>query len=199
MTIAQLARAWSYELGRDRDDPKHRERDLVHILLEDIINGRLDSSGPDRNGQRLGLRWVTDNREAAYVEGTNLRELIGVKPTWVLDNVVVMKEAALDFARRRRLPLPSWWVDDFDIGPRSTRNAVGNTPKSASPSLGKQPRIMEYLSEHYPGGVPHPAQCPRKALRSAIIAWDSKLAPLDEETLKRTIDNHNSRFTKSPN
>ena len=55
MTIAQLTGAWSSELAEGGEDPKQCEQNLVHILMEDILNGRLDDSGPLRDdGQRLG-------------------------------------------------------------------------------------------------------------------------------------------------
>ena len=49
MTIAQLAGAWSSELAEGGEDPKQCEQNLVHILMEDILNGRLDDSGPLRD------------------------------------------------------------------------------------------------------------------------------------------------------
>jgi len=55
LTLAQLARAWSSELLEPGEDPTRWERELIHILQEDILNGRLDNSGPPRNGCRLGL------------------------------------------------------------------------------------------------------------------------------------------------
>ena len=45
MTIAQLTGAWSSELAEGGEDPKQCEQNLVHILMEDILNGRLDDSG----------------------------------------------------------------------------------------------------------------------------------------------------------
>src|SRR5689334_13596749 len=58
MTVAQLTVAWSSELAEGGEDPKHCEQNLGHILMEDIVNGRLDDSGPLVDGRRLGLTLV---------------------------------------------------------------------------------------------------------------------------------------------
>jgi hypothetical protein len=73
MTIAQLGGAWSSELAEGGEDPKQCEQNLVHILMEDILNGRLDDSGPLRDdGQRLGLRLITpENRGRASSRAAN--------------------------------------------------------------------------------------------------------------------------------
>jgi hypothetical protein len=69
----------------------------------------------------------------------------------------------------------------------------GRTSSVARASIvGKRPRIKVYLAEHYPKGVPSPAHCPRKILRSGLLNWDSNLAPLDEGTLKLAIDEFNA-------
>jgi hypothetical protein len=111
LTLAQLLPAWASELAGERSDAEHIERDLGHILLEDIVNGRLDEAGPLRDGRRLGLRLITPENRAGYLEGHQAHKLltsVGAFPS-VLHRLVVMKEAALDFARRHKLPPPSWW------------------------------------------------------------------------------------------
>ena len=117
LTIAQLTRAWSAELaGVEGDrDPRQLEQDLGHLLLEDIVNKRLDDAGPLAEGRRLGLRWITLDGRAGFLEGHQVRDLIlpGGAVSSVLHRIVVMKEAALDFARRHELPPPSWWTDAF--------------------------------------------------------------------------------------
>src|SRR6516162_9970674 len=98
MTVAELAGAWSSELTESGEDPTQCEQNLVHLLMEDIINGRLDDSGPLVDGGRLGLRLITPESRAAFIEGPELLELIGTKEAWLLHRVVIRKEAVLDFA-----------------------------------------------------------------------------------------------------
>ena len=201
MTIAQLAGAWSSELAEGGEDPKQCEQNLVHILMEDILNGRLDDSGPLRDdGQRLGLRLITPENRAGFIEGRQLLDLIHADQAWALHNVLVMKEAVLDFAQRHHLPSPSWWADSSTPTkvPNDTKVNVAkpNTEMVASRSVGKQPRILKYLSEHFPNGVPEPGLCPRRILKSDILEWDPYLDPLDEATLKKAIEKHNAGLIK---
>jgi hypothetical protein len=201
MTVAQLAGAWGSELTESGEDPTQCEQNLVHILMVDIINGRLDDSGPLVDGQRLGLRLITPESRAAFIEGPELLELIRTKEAWLLHRVVIRKEAVLDFAQRHQLPSPSWWTDS-----PSTPTEVPNDTKVnfvetnfravASRSGGKQSRILKLLSEHFPDGVPEPGLCPRQSLKSDILKWDPSLAPLDEATLKKAIDKYNADFSK---
>ena len=73
VTIAQLTGAWSSELAEGGEDPKQCEQNLVHILMEDILNGRLDDSGPLRDdGPRLGLRLITPEHKAGFIKGPQL-------------------------------------------------------------------------------------------------------------------------------
>ena len=163
LTIAQLTGAWSSELAKGGEDPKQYEENLVHIVLEDILNGRLDDSGPRRDdGQRLGLRLITPEYRAGFIKGPQLLELIQTDRFWVLHNVVIMKEAVLDFARRHQLPPPSWWADIASAPTEVLNNTRVNavtpvaTKAAGPPSRGKQPRIAEYLRHHFPAGVPGP-------------------------------------------
>ena len=81
--------------------------------------------------------------------------------------------------------------------PNDTKVNVGKAKvgAAATRSLGKQPRIRKYLSEHFPDGVPEPGLCPRYMLRSDILGWDPTLDPLDDATLKKGIDNYNASLT----
>jgi hypothetical protein len=201
MTIAQLTGAWSSELAKGGEDPKRCEQNLVHILIEDILNGRLDGSGPLRDdGQRLGVRLITPEHKAGFIKGPQLHELIHIDRSRVLRNVLVMKEAVLDFAQRHHLPSPSWWAESSTPTevPNDTKVNVAkpNTETVASRSVGKQPRILKYLSEHFPDGVPEPGLCPRRILKSDILEWDPYLDPLDEATLKKAIEKHNTGLIK---
>jgi len=116
LTIAQLVPAWAAELpGADRD-PAQLERHLSHFLLEDIINGRLDEAGPEVDGRRLGLRLVLPDSPPGFIEGQHVRRLIAARNdpvghSFVFNQVIVLKEAILDFASRHQLPAPSWWAD----------------------------------------------------------------------------------------
>ena len=64
LTVAQLARAWTAEIPGAEQDPRQFEQELVHLLLEDIVNKRSDDAGPLAEGRRLGLRLITpDGRQ----------------------------------------------------------------------------------------------------------------------------------------
>jgi hypothetical protein len=78
LTVAQLVGAWGPELGRLVPDPSRVEADLVHELLEDIINGRFDNSGPLCEGQRLGLRLITPKFGAGFLVGHEVRGLMAL-------------------------------------------------------------------------------------------------------------------------
>jgi hypothetical protein len=196
LPLAQLSEAWSSELAADGEDPRHCERNLVNLLKEDIINGRLDNSGPLREGRRLGLRLITDEWKAGFVEGTELFVPIREGHPWVLHRVALMKEAVLDFAQRRRLPSPSWWVDS--AGPPEVSNETNldtikpHSGEVPSRALGKQPRITEYLKAHHATGVPDPGLCPRHVLKADLLKWDPDLKPLDDATLKKAIETYNA-------
>ena len=110
LTISQLARAWAAEIPGAERDPQQFEQQLVHLLLEDIVNTRLDDTGPLVDGRRLGLRFVTPEGGAGFLDGGQVKDLILPGGVWTyhLDRIIVLKEAVLDFARRHELPRPSW-------------------------------------------------------------------------------------------
>jgi hypothetical protein len=162
--------------------------------MEDIVNGRLDDSGPLWEGRRNGVAIITPENKAGFIEGGRLVDLFRADPAAVLDRIIVMKDAALDFSRRSRLPPPSWW-NDLPEAPDLASNAVTDSVATAKPPAakrGKIPRILEYLAGHFPEGVPDPAYRPRKALRADLLRWDPDLDPLDEATLKKAIDSYNA-------
>jgi hypothetical protein len=110
-------------------------------------------------------------------EGRELYDLFPLHPEdrWVLHHIVVMKEAVHDFAERRELPAPSWWTSSADTPtPYNLTGATDASPiaKDKPRTLGKTPRIRQYLVEHYLEGVPEPALCPRKALKGKLIEWE---------------------------
>ena len=111
LTVNQLARAWAGELPGAEKEPTRFEQDLAHLLLEDVANGRLDDAGPLVEGQRLGLRIVTPDFRAGFLEGRKILDALrsGGDVEFLGHRIVVMKEAALTFAQSHNLPPPSWW------------------------------------------------------------------------------------------
>ena len=197
LTLSQLTRAWGEELEQGGRGRQHSVQDLVHSLKEDIVNGRLDDLGPLRKGRRLGVRLITSENKPILVEGRELLHLFNADHR-ILDYVIVMKEAVLDFARRHQLPPPSWWTDltakSTPTSQATTADVAEPVAKDVSQSVGKQPRIWEYFKGHYAEGVPDPAHCPRKDLKYKLLNWDPGLKPLDDGTLKKAIDNYNARL-----
>jgi len=65
---------------------------------------------------------------------------------------------------------------------------------------GKRPRIIALLQQWYPQGVPEPALCVRQTLISRLLKADPTLGPtLDEDTLKKAIDEYNGSIRTDPN
>src|SRR5262245_33535543 len=59
--------------------------------------------------------------------------------------------------------------------------------------LGKRPRVIKQLAEIFPvGRVPDPGNYSRKHLRREILKRDPSLKPLDEGTLKLSIEEFNA-------
>ena len=78
-------------------------------------------------------------------------------------------------------------ADDLRYWLKSQR-ATPNKQKA----LGKRPRVKKQLAEMFPGGVPDPGDCPRKDLRAELLKRDPSLKPLDDETLKLSIEEFNA-------
>jgi hypothetical protein len=78
-------------------------------------------------------------------------------------------------------------ADDLRYWLKSQR-AAPNKQKA----LGKRPRVKKQLAEMFSGGVPDPGGCPRKDLRAELLKRDPSLQPLNEETLKRSIEEFNA-------
>lgn len=159
LTVAQLARAWSAEIPGAKQDPQQFEQDLTQLLLEDIINKRLDDAGPLADGRRLGLRVITPEGKAGFLEGHQARDLIhsGDALAFSLNRIVVMKEAALYFARRHELPPPSWWIDTIaasteppnHLASDPLRKAASKSPAEAGLKRprGAKPKKLEQVKE----------------------------------------------------
>jgi hypothetical protein len=156
LTVAQLTRAWGHELANGGEADQYIQ-DLEHILLTDILNGRLDESGPFREDQRSGLRLITPENKAGIIQGQHVRDLLKTSPISRLSHrIVVMKEAALDFATRRDIPPPSWWTDgtsasaDTVITRKETHSIAGSptpAPTHFARPRGRKPKKLDQVKE----------------------------------------------------
>jgi hypothetical protein len=162
LTLYQLARAWAAELPGAERDPKVSEQNLAQLLLEDVVNGRLDDAGPPVEGQRLGLRIVTPDFRAGFVEGRQILDVLrsGGDAEFLAHRIVVMKEAALAFAQRHNLPPPSWWQNGAVDLPITASEGINETAalKSGTPiensanlasprSRGREPKKLNRTEE----------------------------------------------------
>ena len=77
LTVAQVSRAWGRELANG-EEADQCIQDLGRILLTDIVNGRLDETGPLREDQRSGLRMITPENKAGFIIGRTIRSLIDI-------------------------------------------------------------------------------------------------------------------------
>jgi hypothetical protein len=75
LSIPQLVEAWGLELAKVGEEPTRCQKALEHLLLEDIINGRLDDTGPLRDERRLGVR-LEFQGWPIFIEGGQIRPLI---------------------------------------------------------------------------------------------------------------------------
>ena len=157
LTLAQLTRAWGPELANEGEADQSIQ-DLRHILMEDILNGRLDESGPLRDEQRSGLRLITPENKAGIIQGHHVRSLLDISTpiSWISHHVLVLKEAVLDFARRRELPPPSWWTDDISVSAdagvttKDTRSIAASpipAPTHSARPRGRRPKKLNQVKE----------------------------------------------------
>jgi hypothetical protein len=169
LTVAQLARAWTAEILGAEQDPQQFEQELVHLLLEDIVNMRLDDAGPLAEGRRLGLRVITPDGQAAFLEGHQVRDLIppGGALSFFLNRIVVMKEAALDFAQRHKLPPPSWWIDALADSTRLA-NHLARDNANPTPCTAHKTRVDAGLRRPR-GAKPEKLERVKKAMRNDIL------------------------------
>jgi hypothetical protein len=123
--------AWGSELAKVGEEPNRSQNALQHVLLEDIINGRLDHTGPLQDGRKLGLHLEFGGR-AYFAEGHEIRTLMA-DPSFSLHRILIMKEAVLDFAKRREIPPPSWWTDGTSVSTDAGVTTRGTHSIAASP------------------------------------------------------------------
>jgi|SRR6516164_5096051 len=158
LTIFQLTRAWGLELAKGGGEPEQLVHDLTHILMQDIVNGHLDDSGPLWEGRRSGVGCITPDYKVGLIEGHHLLGLAKSELTrnWALHNVLVMKEAVLDFAKRRGIPPPSWWTDRTSVstdagvttnGAHSIAASPTATPTRSARRLGRRPKKLDQVKE----------------------------------------------------
>jgi hypothetical protein len=95
------------------------------------------------------------------------------------------------FWEPERMPIDLVQLSTADVERIFGPSPISQTGDAAEQRGGKRLRIKTYLAEHYRDGVDGPGLLPRKKLRKDLIAWDSDLGPLDDETLKRAIDEYN--------
>jgi hypothetical protein len=156
LTIAQLTRAWGRELANGGEADQYIQ-DLGRILLTDILNGRLDDSGPLTDDQRSGLRLITPENKAGFIKGHHVRDLLDTLPiSSISHHILVMKEAVLDFATRHELPLPSWWTDGTSSSTGASETSKGAHSIAACPApmpshvaraRGRRPKKRDQVKE----------------------------------------------------
>jgi hypothetical protein len=180
LTVAQLARAWTAEVPGAAQNPQQFEQDLVHLLLEDIINNRLDDVGPLAEGRRLGLRVITPEGRAGFLEGHQVRDLVpaGDALTFFLHRIVVMKEAALDFARRHELPPPSWWTDAFAASPMPANHLASDGTIPITKTASKSP--ADAGSKRRRGRRPEKFERAKEAMKNDIRTGRLTVADLNK-------------------
>ena len=74
LSLAQLVDAWGSELATAGEEPSRSQTALQHVLLEDIINGRLDHTGTLQDGRKPGLHLEFRGR-AYFIEGHEIHTL----------------------------------------------------------------------------------------------------------------------------
>jgi hypothetical protein len=115
LILAELLPAWAKELAADEIEIAQVEQDLTGVLIDDIVHGYLDDKGPLKDDLCVGVRFIKSNGAVMDVRGHQIGEMLEREATSparfkrLCHRIVVMREAVLDFARRRELAPPSWW------------------------------------------------------------------------------------------
>ena len=77
-------------------------------------------------------------------------------PSFSLHRILIMKEAILDFAKRRGIPPPSWWTDPTSVSTDARVTTKGAHSIAASPTaapthsarpLGRRPKKLDQVKE----------------------------------------------------
>ena len=123
--------AWGFELATVGEEPNRSQKALEHVLLEDIINGRLDHGGPLHDGRKRGL-YLEFGGRPHFVDGYEICTVMA-DPSFTLHRILIMKEAVLDFAKRREIPPPSWWTDRTSVSTDADMTTKGAHSIAASP------------------------------------------------------------------
>jgi Bacterial regulatory proteins, gntR family len=131
LSLAQLVDAWGSELATVGEEPNRSQKALEHVLLEDIINGRLDHGGPLHDGRKRGL-YLEFGGRPHFVDGYEICTVMA-DPSFTLHRILIMKEAVLDFAKRREIPPPSWWTDRTSVSTDAGVTTNGPHSIAASP------------------------------------------------------------------
>jgi hypothetical protein len=196
LTIAELVPAWAAELPGADKHPAQIKRHLWHYLVEDIINGRLDDAGPVVDGRRLGLRLITEENRAGFLEGHQVRALIAPYNTlegrsFVYHRLLVLKEAILDFASRHQLPPPLWWGDvgeaNADVGEANTQSTDAHRPERRASGPNQPSRVLK--SETAPrvrGRRPEKLQQVKEAMKTDLRRGRYTVASL-QETMEKQL------------
>jgi hypothetical protein len=93
----------------------------------------------------------------------------------------------------------SYWVEVSvsDLRGWLNQQPVRKGQRARKKALGKRPRIKLMLAERFPKGVPDPGYCNRQVLAKELCEIDPTLNPLDPDTLKTAIDEHNSSLIRN--
>jgi hypothetical protein len=147
LSVAELVPAWAKELADASTSVYELKDKLWYQLEKDVINGFLDD--PLRNGSRLGLRAIDPIGQPRYIEGWRLYGLFRMMGA----DILLSKEAVLDFARRHKLRAPSWWSDASE-GESKPSRSPGQLKRSVSMAMINEEIKSEYEAAEATGRKP---------------------------------------------
>ena len=144
LTLDRLVPAWARELVNATTSASECERDLWHSLQEDIINGGFDK------GKVWGLAFIQPNNRALPVKGRLLFGKTSLPLVRYSHRILVNKNAVLDFAERKELSRPSWWVDRLGASkedPPDVRLVTPAVPTARKPRRGPEPGSVDRFGD----------------------------------------------------